>query len=349
MSKDTNFSKKKICVVLDSNIWRSELLLKTTMGHAFVYTLSRQKHLIGLPEVIERELKQLLLEVGKETAVHYEKHARILETLADGVWVMPVKDSQLEASIEKRLKELDPLIIRVPFTLDHALSALDMVVNKMPPNGIKDQQFKDSAVWQSILKLGTEYLVFFITNDSGFFKGRKTSAGLAFPLRSQCESTSIDLELFTNLSSCLKLLRGEEPSINKNELISLIDSQILPQIINYTKKTVESVGPLIDYKIEVFQTEGEQLAVDFSVVHTYTPTNPAKWDQEGEYSLVAEGTCYSDPVNHLITKVYLNGIDVKWNSKTGRGVSVRSLDGDPELPFKYNPLFQLARSELFRL
>jgi hypothetical protein len=287
--------------------------------------------------------------IHKRTSYHYEKYARMLNTLADGAWVMPVSDSQLETSIDKRLNELEPLIVRVPFTLDHALSALDMVINKTPPNGMKDQQFKDSAIWQSILTLSTQYSVLFVTNDHGFFDGRKSSSGLAAPLRSQCESASVQVELFDNIADCLKLLRGEEPSLDKAEIISLIDPQILPEIIACTQKTVELVGPLIDHKIEVFQTEDERFAVDFSVVHTYVPTNPEKWDQHGEFLLVADGTCYFDPVNQLITQVYLNGIDVKWNSKTGRGVSVRSLDGDPELPFRYNPHFELSRSNTLSL
>ena len=47
-------TRKPDCVVIDTNIWRLELLLKAPVGVSLVYTLGRQKGCIGLPEVVEK-------------------------------------------------------------------------------------------------------------------------------------------------------------------------------------------------------------------------------------------------------------------------------------------------------
>jgi len=63
-------------------------------------------------------------------------------------------------------------MVRVPFTLEHAKAALEMVDARMPPNGEKNQQFKDSAIWQAVLALSSDYRVHLVTNDRAFLLNR---------------------------------------------------------------------------------------------------------------------------------------------------------------------------------
>src|SRR5213593_3729857 len=53
MSAPPDKTKKPICVVIDTCIWRSNLLLKNPVGMSLMYTLGRQHGVIGFPEIVE--------------------------------------------------------------------------------------------------------------------------------------------------------------------------------------------------------------------------------------------------------------------------------------------------------
>jgi len=113
--------RKPDCVVLDTNIWRSDLLLKTPMGVSLIYTLGRQGGFIGLPEVVEGELKEQVVEEGLKAAEQLAKSSRIINTLTDSSF-SPSLPTQiaLEKIVDARLAELAPILVRVPFMLEHA-------------------------------------------------------------------------------------------------------------------------------------------------------------------------------------------------------------------------------------
>src|SRR5687767_1960869 len=96
-------------------------------------------------------------------------------------------EAEFEESAKSRLQELNSLLRRVPFTLEHAKSALKRVNDETPPNGPKNQQFKDSAIWEAVIELSETYPVHFVTEDKGFFEGREIRRGLAQALKAECE------------------------------------------------------------------------------------------------------------------------------------------------------------------
>src|SRR5712691_8402588 len=141
------------CVVIDTNIWRSDLLLKTPVGTALVYTLARQSGFIGLPEVVKKELPKQIVEEGLNAAEKLKNLSQIITTLTDLPFFSSLPtERDLEQIVDARIAELAPILLPVPFTLEHAQAALDMVNAKLPPYA-KSQQFKDSAIWQAVLTL----------------------------------------------------------------------------------------------------------------------------------------------------------------------------------------------------
>src|SRR5438094_4585125 len=138
-----NASRKPLCVVIDTNIWRSQLLLKTPVGLSLIYALQRQSGFLGLPEVVEAELIDQVVEVGLEEAEKLANSFRKVRTLTDSPFDVPVPTkAELEKKVKERLAELKPIIVRVPFTFEHAKAALNMVIAKLPPNRPEHQQFK---------------------------------------------------------------------------------------------------------------------------------------------------------------------------------------------------------------
>ena len=66
-------SLKPDCVVIDTSIWRSQLLLKTPAGVSLLYTLGRQGGFVGLPEVVEGESTNQVVQAGLEAGKELEK------------------------------------------------------------------------------------------------------------------------------------------------------------------------------------------------------------------------------------------------------------------------------------
>jgi len=172
--------EKKPCIVLDTNIWRAQLLLRNPLGAALVFAVRSSGGAIGLPEVISDEILKQLTKAGQEAADLVRRGFGILEKLVGSrsAYELPGAE-QIHQSIMEQFKEIAPFLHTVPFTLEHAKAALSRVNGETPPNGPKNQQFKDSAIWEAILELAQTFRVYFVTSDKGFFEGKDPRKGLA--------------------------------------------------------------------------------------------------------------------------------------------------------------------------
>lgn len=222
--------QKPICVVIDTNIWYqdSNLLLKTAMGSALLYILKQSNGKIGLPEIIEEEIIRNIVKTGIKSVETINKNFETIKLLMSSIkpYELPEKD-KIEAIVIERLAELEDLIIRIPFTLEHAKSALRRVNEKTPPNDGKNQQFKDSAIWEAILTLLDSYIVYFITEDNGFFKGRDNKTEeLADNLRTDCYNKGVNVYIYNSIATCLENLQKEVPPLDISNIIFKIDSLI---------------------------------------------------------------------------------------------------------------------------
>ncbi|WP_146400048.1 PIN domain-containing protein [Pseudobythopirellula maris] len=149
-----SISSKPLCVVLDTNIWIRELLLQSYVGKSLVYAIRRRHAQIGFPQIVEGETVQHMLKHAQDAADSISDKGRVLSALSEGEFTFSQPEqSELEAVIHDRISDLNKILVRVPFTHEHAIAALDMVERKLPPNGDKNQQFKDSAIWQAVLQL----------------------------------------------------------------------------------------------------------------------------------------------------------------------------------------------------
>lgn len=74
------------------------------------------------------------------------------------------------------------------FTFDQAQGALRRVLDKVPPNAEKNQQYKDTLIWEAALELSRELEVVLVTSDHGFYSDRDPGKGLAAELRNGATS-----------------------------------------------------------------------------------------------------------------------------------------------------------------
>jgi len=332
MSSTTNppgaIHRRPDCVVIDTNIWRSELLLKTPLGVSFVYTLGRQQGRLGLPEVVERELKKQIVEAGLEAVEQNNKWSRIATTLT-GSPFFPLSHSagDFEQIVEKRLDELTPVLLRVPFTLEHARAALDMVNAKVPPNA-KNQQFKDSAIWQAVLHLSQEYAVHLVTNDRAFLANREDpSQGLAANLQADCAAADARVGIYCDLGSCLQAVSGNRPPFDRDHLVPLIESFVMPRLQAEATRLRCELKEVLDTKIEAFWTQtANRVALDYTVALRFEPESPSQQEREAERTAIAHGSCYYDSTSDTVDEGFIQETRFLSRSSTGRSMHARSYD-----------------------
>jgi hypothetical protein len=123
-------NNRPLLVVPDTNVLTSNYLLQTAAGSALADILSRGNGRILLPEVIELEIKNVL---GRKLAEDAQKAAARVEGLEAIIQkkILQLPDATaLNAAIEQRMGELEPLMLREPFTLEIAQAALVRVIEK---------------------------------------------------------------------------------------------------------------------------------------------------------------------------------------------------------------------------
>jgi hypothetical protein len=192
-SAKMSINKLPNCVVLDTNVWISQNLLRSPATSALLFSMIRAGSLLGLPEVIELEIKKQALRAARELRNDIAQHTRqlglLLGTPARHILDeedLPT-DEQILGAIQTRISALETMIVRIPFTHEHAKRALKRVLDEIPPNNPKDQQFKDSAIWEAMLELAGERTVTFVSGDRAFFEGRDYKQGLATALEKECK------------------------------------------------------------------------------------------------------------------------------------------------------------------
>ena len=339
MSVETDTaSRRPDCVVIDTNVWRSQLLLKTPLGMSFVYALGRQKGFLGLPEVIERELTRQIVELGLEqTAKMADPFAR-LNTLVGPTLPQPAATKEeLERLTRARIAELEPILVRIPFTLEHAQAALDMVNAKVPPNGEKNQQFKDSAVWQAILQLPKRYTARLVTEDKGFYADREHSKGLALNLQEDCRRVGCDVDVYPDLGACLVAITTDLPSFDRVRLTSLLEAFITPVLRSEAARLRFEIREVLNADIKAFWTnQPSRLAMDFTVVSRFDAHSTASNYRDADCRVVTYGSCYYDCGSDSISGAFVE--EIRFVAKTpsgGRSVNARSFKyDDPSIPIR---------------
>jgi len=321
-----------VCVVVDTNLWRSNLLLKNPVGVSLVYTLRRQGGFLVLPEVVERELTKQVVQHGLEAAQKLEDSSRIVDTLV-GIGLLPhiPTANEIAAKVDARLEELAPILLRIPFTLQQAQAALDMVNAGLLPNRQNNQQFKDSAIWQAILGLADTYRVFIVTNDRAFLMDpNDPTKGLAGNLRDDCEKAGLEAEIFCDLGSCLERIRSEVPSVDKEHLASMIVAYIAPQLRLVARQQKVEYGDLLHAEVRAFQTpSADCLAVDYTLTMQFEEIDPSASEvQYADCHALKYGSCFYDLRQDLITGNLVQRITLERIHATGHYITSRSFAGD---------------------
>jgi hypothetical protein len=69
------------CVVLDTNQWRSQYGLRSKLGASLLFLVRQHEGRLGVPEVIESEIVQHLVDEGKCAVLEVASQFRVLQAI----------------------------------------------------------------------------------------------------------------------------------------------------------------------------------------------------------------------------------------------------------------------------
>lgn len=312
---------RPVCVIVDTSVWRAEPLLKTPLGVSLVYNVSRRGGFIGLPEIVERELKQQIIEAGLEAATKAEGHLQRLHTIMNDGFINAVLlqytadgvTEKLSQKVDERIAELSSILVREPFTFAHATAALEMVSAKLPPNGEQNQQFKDSALWQATLGLSIRYTAVLLTNDKGFFCNRDPLKGLAENLAKDCAEAGTTVRAFYGIRPYLDVLISDNPKFGYEQTREQIVSLVMP-LLKLEADRIRAGMPtdVIDDNIVAFTTcYPDCLAIDYRLVFKIESASRDREEKEDDRRGIVYGSAYYHPNDGSLTDHYIQRIAVR--------------------------------------
>jgi hypothetical protein len=140
-------------VVLDSNIWLSEIGLNSSLGGAARFFIRHNNARLALPEVVRLEVEEnfraRLSESAKEIAKNYRQLLAAFGSLKE--LVIP-SDAEIDRKVEEIFANVGLDLMEIPLSLESARSSFLKTIAGVPPSA-GAQQFKDWVLWADCVRL----------------------------------------------------------------------------------------------------------------------------------------------------------------------------------------------------
>ncbi|MGD0383526.1 MAG: PIN domain-containing protein [Thermoguttaceae bacterium] len=287
-------------VVFDSNVWLSELGLRSGAGAAAKFFLNQNKACLAIPEVVRLEVQHNL---QNRLSEHIEKirtnYMQLLTAFGKLKEIVLPTDVDVQAKVGELFASVEVAKIEVPFTLDSARSSFIKTVEKLPPSD-KSQEFKDGVLWADCLELLASGSVVLVTSDKAFYKDRKYENGLAQNLKEEISGKKNQLQIKASLS---ELLQSFRKPITLNEDI-LAEAFLKEQhksvygFLNWAGLDLARGKPVI-YKL--FATENPNLLfLEFSITYECTDI---RGEGRTDALLLLKGDGSYNPTNGQFTEL----------------------------------------------
>jgi hypothetical protein len=312
-------------LVLDTNVWVYETrLLSTGVGSAILFAARQTGFEIAVPEVIEGEVAKQTLKLVDESIRKIQDEYRKIQQLMGARDDYRVPDlKNISGRFTDRINELGDLVIRTAFTKDQAWRAAKRVLDERPPNSPKSQQFKDSAIWETIVDLAERGNVDFVTRDKAFFEGSRPELGLDAILKNEISTLPNQIRIFESAEKYLEVTQGEKLGLVEAEIVESINELILPCLREHASTKGFVAGELSESTAKSWLTETvDKIAVKFDVTYKANATSNGDTDQQLT-SVQVTGECFYDPKLRRATEPRLGQVmvyDQLGNPMPGLGV-----------------------------
>jgi hypothetical protein len=316
--------KFPFCVILDSNVWITERLLQTTIGSAALFAVSAGQALIAVPEIVELEVENILIQLGEKAVDDIRKSIALLKHLSGNPamsFMAPNRDA-VQKGMRARWEQLDGVIQRVAFTHDHARSALKRIIAKNLPSGDNNEQFRDCCIWQATLEVAEGGPVHLITNDSAFYEGRDRGRGLARQLEDEVKDKKLEVNIYSKIQDFLSMKKDSIATLDTDALAAKIMKAVIPvaRKIVATNTHIKGrndfvLGQPSPPRIQGFATPKPTVfAISFAIIFPLKNIAPDRDDA----TLNLEGTCSYVQTQNEVTEIEVNTWEISLTgSSTG--------------------------------
>lgn len=252
-------------IVLDSNIWLSELGLNTAKGAATRFYIKQKQAKLVLPEIIKEEVERNLFNSLTTYSNDIQKnHRQLLTVFGQLKEVVLPSENDIKTKAKGLFDEVKVELHEIPFTLESARSSLNKINDKKPPSD-KNQQFKDGVIWADCMSLLNEDDVCLVTEDKAFFRDRNYKNGLAGNLREEANLFPKELIIYPSLSELLEELKTDV-KIDNDDLVSCFTKTIADSMNSILDRNGFSISSEPTVNISPFVTEDpDKLYIEFEI------------------------------------------------------------------------------------
>ena len=172
MSEVQQTASVDACVVIDCNEWIRLKWLGSPIGLTFISALKRDLSLkLAIPEVLGGELDKHRAETARSLLRRLEDASADIKVVTGNptaAGIITLTEVSIEVTIRERLSAIAGQTIYPDMSIDEVRRALARVNAEAPPNGPKNQQMKDSLLWEACVTLTNDHRVIFVTGDNAF-------------------------------------------------------------------------------------------------------------------------------------------------------------------------------------
>lgn len=309
-------------VILDSNIWISELGLNSSMGAAARYFFRERGATVVLPEVIKLETERhLKAELTKYVSELKRNHRQLLSIFGKLKELVVPDAGAIEGKVASIFGECQIQVKEVPLTLESAKRSFLKTIDKTPPSD-KDQQFKDGVIWAECLSLLDTADVYLVTADKAFYKDRQYKNGLAESLIIEAKNSKHTIHIFSALSELLESIRSEV-KLDGNALANRFWETNQDSIERILERNAFTVARDPEVAVQLYVTENpNRLYAEFNISYQCEDLTT---DERMDAVLRLKGDCTYLVEEKQFEELRNHGEEVSFKTKDGEDKTQRNV------------------------
>lgn len=252
-------------VVFDTNIWLSELGLRSPTAAAARFYLKHHGARVAIPEVIRLEVEQnltsRLMKHIEDIRSDYRQLLTAFGTLRE--IVLP-DEEQVRQKIPELFESMQVERIDVPFTLDSARSSFLKTILKQAPSH-QSQQFKDGVLWADCLTLAVNDEVVLVTADKAFYQDQTYSKGLSATLGDEAQGLPFRIRVLPAVADLLDSVKTPI-AIDPDTLQAAFIEEHRGSVLGTLERQGFSLADRTAFSYNIFATEDPAvLFLDFTI------------------------------------------------------------------------------------
>lgn len=237
-------------IILDSNIYRSDFLLRSNDFDALLDYLRRTSSSIYFPQIVLDEIKELHKRALKEriqNGIKSLNNLKLLLTDESVIAELPVLDENAESDkyidfVKKKLKIFDRNVLQPKESYFSEVTR--RAIQREKPCGEDGQGFRDTIIWLTLKDFcskSTEKQITFISNnDKDFANADKTE--LHDSLKKECELLEIKINYFKSIRDFIEKLSKQIDFITEDWIWDKLDKETFDDdVINYLNNSRTNV------------------------------------------------------------------------------------------------------------